>query len=138
MGYFRATMRASRIRRARIGPRVMNPVKYAQAVDPAARAWRALSGASMPPVALRFLASLATRVHRDEHPLIQWPPLVSTGRTLALVSFGRADERWESRPSLVLSTQVVKQAHHIKISVTEREVVHPKSRLPTPSRGRSP
>ena len=38
--------------RARMGPRVMKPVKYAHAVAPASSASRALSGASMPPVAM--------------------------------------------------------------------------------------
>src|SRR5229473_322897 len=43
-----------------------------------------------------------------------------------------------SAQTLVPATWYVKATHHIKISVTEQEVVHPKSRLPIPSRGRSP
>src|SRR5712691_4979515 len=50
----------------------------------------------------------------------------------------RSGERWKSGQSLARCRRGVKDAHHIKISVTEQEVVHPKSRLPTPSRGRSP
>ena len=41
---------------------------------------------------------------------------------------------WTSDESLVSGTARVKAAHHIKSSVTEQQVVHPKSRLPIPSR----
>ena len=41
-----------------------------------------------------------------------------------------------SSESLVWGAGGIKDPHHIKISVTEQEVVHPKSRLPIPSRGR--
>ena len=77
------------MRRASSGPRVMNPVKIPQAVAPAARAWRALSGLSMPPVAMSSRRS---------------PKRSRTRRTFSSVVANRAGperrpDRWERRGS---------------------------------------
>ena len=108
-------------------------------------------------VAVTFVTLLAAAGIRSAPGVLIIPLEREFGWTRATVSFavsinlflyedtacrnppnGRAGTDQTGAESLVWQPGAVKGPHHIKIPVTEQEVVHPKSRLPIPSRRRSP